>query len=104
MILTSFFTSVGNMPSKNKKKAIFYFVRKIYLAYFKVKLGDRDKPLIPYIVCKAYVERLRKWANGTLKSHRFGVSMVWREPKNHFNEGYFCLVDLKGLSRHEKKI
>ena len=29
--------------------------------------------------------------------------MVWREPNNHFNKCYFCLVDLKGFNRHKKK-
>ena len=51
-------TTVGNIPSKKQKKAITDFVRKICLAYFKVR----------HIVCKACVESLRKWANGTLKS------------------------------------
>ena len=27
---------------------------------------------------------------------------VWREPKNHFEDCYFCLVDLKGFNRHKK--
>ena len=29
--------------------------------------------------------------------------MVWREPKNHFDDCNFCLVDLKGFNRHKKK-
>ena len=79
-------------------------MRKIYLAYFKLKLSDQDKPLAPHIVCKACVESLREWANGTLKSFRFGVAMFWRESKNHFKECYFCLVDLEGLDRHRKNL
>ena len=55
-----------------------------------------------HIVWKACVESWSKRANGTLKSLRFGVSMVYREPNNHFNECYFCLVDLKGFNRHKK--
>ena len=84
----------GEYTFKNQRKAITDFVRKIYLAYFKVKLGDQDKPLAPYIFCKACVESLRKWVNGTLKTLEFGVRIVWREPKNHFNECHFCSVDL----------
>ena len=57
---------------KNQRKAISDFVRKIYLAYFKVKFVDQDKPWAPHIVCKACIESLRKWANGTLKCLRFG--------------------------------
>ena len=29
--------------------------------------------------------------------------MVWREQKNHFDDCYFCMVDLKGFNRHKKK-
>ena len=84
----------GEYTFKNQRKAI---------TDFKVKLDDQGKPLAPHIVQKACVESLRKWANGTLKSLRFGVPMVWRNPKNHFNECYFCLVNLKRLNRHKKK-
>ena len=92
----------GQYTFKKQRKAITDFVRKVHLAYFKVKLGDQDKPWAPHIVCKACVENLRKWTNGTLASLRFGVPMVWREPKNHFDDCYFCLVDLKGFNRHKK--
>ena len=92
----------GQYTFKNQRKAITDFVRKVYIAYFKVKLGDQDKPWAPHIVCKACVENLRKWTNGTLASLKFGVPMVWREPKNLFDDSYFCLVDLKGFNRHKK--
>ena len=92
----------GQYTFKKQRKTITDFVRKVYLAYFKVKLGDQDKLWPPHIVCKACVEKLRKWTNGTLASLRFGVPMVWREPKNHFDDCYFCLVNLKGFNRHKK--
>ena len=28
--------------------------------------------------------------------------MIWREPKNHFGDGYFCMVDLKESNRYKK--
>ena len=57
-----------------------------------------------HLIClQDMCKRLRKWANGTLKSLRFGVPMVWREPHNIFNECYFCLVDLKRFNCHNKK-
>ena len=29
--------------------------------------------------------------------------MVWREPKNHFNDCYFCAVNTKGINRKNRK-
>ena len=74
----------GQYTFKDQRKAITDFVRKVYLAYFKVMLGDQDKPWAPHIVCKACVESLRKWSNGTL-TIRFGVPMVWTEPKKNIS-------------------
>ena len=28
--------------------------------------------------------------------------MIWREPRNHFDDRYFCLIVLKGFIRHKK--
>ena len=103
MILTSLCYICGEYIFKNQRKATTDFVMKVHCSYFKVVLGDQDKPWAPHIICKACVKSLRKWANGTLKSLKFGVPMVWREPKSHFNECYFFLVDIKVFNRYKKK-
>ena len=92
----------GEYILKGHKKSITDFVCEVYLAYFGVKLGDQDKSWAPHVVCKTCIEHLRMWANGKTKSFRFGVPMIWREAKNHFDDCYFCMVDLKGLNRHRK--
>lgn len=30
--------------------------------------------------------------------------MIWAEPNNHFNDYYFCAVNLKGINRYKKHI
>ena len=99
----SFCYICGEYILKEYKRSITDFVRKVYRAYFGVKLGDQDKPWAPHVVCKSCVEHLRMWTKGKTKSFRFGVPMVWREQKNHFDDCYFCMVDLKGFNRHKKK-
>jgi hypothetical protein len=42
-------------------------IRKVYYAYFGVKLGDQDKSWTPHKVCQVCVEGLRKWSNGKKK-------------------------------------
>ena len=34
---------------------------------------------------------------------RFGVSMVWREPKNYHKNCYFCMVDMCGSNQRKNK-
>jgi hypothetical protein len=54
----------------------------VYYAYFGVKLGDQDKSWAPHKVCYVCVEDVRKWSKGKKKAFRFGVPIIWREPKN----------------------
>nr|CAI5858285.1 unnamed protein product [Callosobruchus analis] len=68
---------------QQNRGAITEFVKQAYLAYFGVKLGDQDKTWAPHLVCKTCTEQLRQWTTGKRKCLKFGVPMVWREPKNH---------------------
>lgn len=74
------------------------FIKRAYLGYFGVKLGDQDKAWAPHIVCKTCSEHLRQWTKGK-RSLKFGVPMVWREPRNHIDDCYFCMVDVNGINR-----
>jgi len=53
----------GEYTSQHSRKTISDFVKRAYLAYFKVMLVDQDKPCASHIVCKPCVEHLRQWTN-----------------------------------------
>ena len=93
----------GEYVLEDQRRTITDFVRKVYLAYFGIRLGDQDKSWAPHVVCKTCIEHLRMWTNGKTKSFRFAIPMVWREPKNHYDDCYFCMVNLKGFNRHKRK-
>lgn len=92
----------GEYTVAKQRKNITDFVRQAYQAYFGVQLGDQDKSWAPHIVCKTCVECLRQWSDQKRKSLKFGVPMVWREPKNHHDDCYFCLVNVKGFNKYKK--
>ncbi|KAI6650030.1 hypothetical protein LOD99_6245 [Oopsacas minuta] len=83
---------------------ITYFVDRAYHAYFKVKLGDQDKSWAPHKVCKSCVELLRSWSKGKEKHLPFGIPMIWIESKNHFDDCYFCMVNVMGCKKSNKHL
>ena len=91
----------GHFTIKKQRIQVNKFVKKVYYAYFHVKLGDQDKCWAPHIVCKKCVETLRQWTHGK-KAMSFGIPMVWREPKNHVDDCYFCITQTQGFSSKSK--
>jgi len=87
---------------QHNRKTISDFVKRAYRAYFKVMLGDQDKPWAPHIVCKPCAEHLRQWTNKSRKSLRFAIPTVWREPQDHCNDCYFCAAKTKGINRKNR--
>ena len=85
-----------------KSQNITDFVKKVYLAYFGIKLGDQDKSWAPHKMCRACLENLRQWTKGKRKILSFGISMIWREPANHVDDCYFCIVNVAGFSFKNK--
>jgi len=93
----------GRYMFANQSQTITYFVKKYFYYYFGIKLGDQDKSWAPHKVCISCVSTLRNWSMGRKISFSFGVPMVWRESKNHINDCYFCISNVKGFNRGNKK-
>ena len=69
-------------------------VKKVYLAYFKIKLGDQDKDWAPHTVCVKCMKELSSWPRKERLHPPFAIPCVWREPKNHHDDCLFCSVDV----------
>ena len=78
------------------------FTKRVYEAYFGMKLGDQDKEWAPHKVCRNCTDILCLWTQGKVKAMQFGVPMVWRSPKNHHDNCYFCMVNISGWNLHKK--
>ena len=72
------------------------FTKRAYAPYFSMKLGNQDSSWPPHKVCKHCTETLRFCTHGKVSSMQFRIPMVWREPKNHHDDCYFCMVDMLG--------
>lgn len=93
----------GNYTVVKQRQDITDFVKNAYYAYFGVRLGDQDKTWAPHKVCRTCVEGLRLWLKGKKKCMPFAIPMVWREPRNHHDDCYFCLANVHGYSSKNKK-
>ena len=94
----------GDYTVKEQRKPINDFVKKAYFAYLGIKLGVQDKSWAPHIVYKTCTEILRMWTNGKKKHLKFGIPMIWRKPKNHSDDCYFCTVNMKGFNCFKKAL
>ncbi|GBO03259.1 hypothetical protein AVEN_24564-1 [Araneus ventricosus] len=88
---------------KSQQRNISDFMKKVYFAYFKLKLGDQDKPWAPHKVCSRCEEDLRLWFKGQKNSFRFGIPMMSREQQNQTTDCYLCSVDVRGFNTKNKK-
>jgi hypothetical protein len=78
-------------------------VKKLYFSYFQLKVGDQDKSFAPPTACNTCVEGLRYWYDGKRKAMPFAIPMQWREQKNHCDDCYFCMVNVAGYNKKNKK-
>jgi hypothetical protein len=79
------------------------FVKKLCFSYFQLKVRDVDKSFAPHIACSTCVEGLCYWYDGKRKGTLFAIPMQWRQQKNHYNDCYFCMVNVAGYNNKKKK-
>ena len=71
------------------------FIKKIYLAYFDVPLGDQDKSWAPHQVCTTCVKTLRSWSqekNDSRANEEHWVRKEWA-PRNAIKPGEKNIVN-----------
>ena len=75
----------------------------VYFHYFDFKTGDQDKSWDPHICCKPCYNGLTAWFNGKKAALNFAILMVWREPRNHADDCYFCFTNITGFNASSRK-
>ena len=65
-----------------------------YRLYFGKDIGDQDKPWAPHVICGSCRSNLEGWLRGSGKVMSFLVPRVWKEPQNHHDECYFCMINI----------
>ncbi len=92
----------GNFTTKIQRRALTTDIKKMYKLYFGCHLGDQDKPWAPHQICSACSNGLRDWLNKKKASMPFAIPMIWRVPRDHLEDCYFCSVNIMGFSAKNK--
>jgi hypothetical protein len=75
-----------------------------YELYFGMPMGDQDKLWAPHYICGSCRSTLEAWLRGTRKCMPFAIPRIWREPRNHHDDCYFCffyISKFKGNKQHK---
>jgi hypothetical protein len=73
-----------------------------YKKYFGLDILNQNKPWVPHVVCGSCRSTLEACVRGEKRKMAFGIPRLWREPQNHVNDCFFCLVDLSHLKKNKK--
>ena len=57
-------------------------------------INDQDKPWAPHVICGSCKSSLEGLLRGSEKVMSFAVPRVWREPQNHHDDCYFCIINI----------
>ncbi|GBL75061.1 hypothetical protein AVEN_243844-1 [Araneus ventricosus] len=98
----SFCYVCGDLTLKAQRKPLSPLLKTAFQFHFDCQVGDQDKDWAPKFCCTTRYNTLTKWLKGTRKPMHFAVPMVWREPRCHLTDCYFCMTSTVGFSRKSK--
>ena len=90
----------GELTFAKEKRSITSHIKKLYKAYFHCDIRDQEKT---HVCCLTCVKTLSAWYANKNVHMKFGVPMIWRKQKDHFNDCYFCQQDYTGCTTAKKK-
>ena len=77
---------------------------KAYELYFGMPLRDQEKSWAPHHICGSCRSNLESWFRGDRKQMPFAIPRIWREPQNHIDDCYFCMVVLPKCKSDRKSM
>ena len=100
LTVSAMFVAITSIYNKTKRKVIpktKFFIA--YETYFGTKMGDQDKSWAPHFCCGSCRSTLEEWMCGSRKCMPFAILRIWREPTNHHDDCYLCMVDIPNTKR-----
>ena len=57
-------------------------------------IGDQHKPWAPHIICGSFISNPEEWLRGSGKVMSFAVPIIRKEPHNHHDDCYVCMINI----------
>lgn len=92
----------GKFCISSQRRDISENTKTYYELYFGRVIQNPDENWVPDIACKSCEVNLSLWWNGTRAQMPFAVPMIWKKPRNHRNDCYFCMTNVVGFSAKNK--
>jgi LSD1 subclass zinc finger protein len=71
--------------------------------YFGLEILNQNKPWVPHVICGSCRATLEAWLRGEKRKMTCGIPRLWREPQNHVNDCFFCLLDLSHFKKTKNR-
>lgn len=88
------------LPSK-KRKTITGQLKVAYSLYFNEEIII--KPWTPTSSCQTCYYTLMEWRRKKNRSLPFSMPMIWRSPRNHIDDCFFCSINITGYNNSNSK-
>ena len=92
----------GQHPSHKIVEGTKYWTA--YRQYFGIGISDQDKSWAPHVICGCCRSILEGWLRGSGRLSSFAVLSVWREPKNHHDDYYCCMIKISKYRKVKERI
>lgn len=92
----------GEYVVKNDGRTLTATIKIAYFHFFGYKMVS-DKPWIPNVSCARCSYSLLEWYRGKPRALPFLTPMIWRQPENHHDNCYFCVINVSGYSKTNKR-
>lgn len=91
----------ANFEPESFRRPINESIKNQYLKCYNVPMTNLDKSWVPKSICNVCRINLGRWDE--IKKEAVIQPTIWREPKNHYNDCYFCLCDISGYNNKNKR-
>jgi len=94
--IDKFFYVCGTFKTSHFRRTINDWTKDKYLECYNTPIKNLDKVWVPRSICNACRINFIKWKE--IKTDVIIQPAVWREPKNHHSDCYFCACHVTGYN------